>query len=441
VGGGAVCLDGAQAANDPRAFSQTVNVVPHLTVVASTGWDIDTCTKSAGLGSWQIVKGPAHGKLAFRQVSAPAPTCPSGSPPLPAIEADYAWTSTNPKVTSDRFTLNFIAGGTLQATIDFSVVLTKPRITLDRVLVPAAGTVVAAGQEIDLGVNLKPARSRDVTWTVPGKPVGGYDPPAPCARPAPASCIGAVLPAPDFVTPKPVFYWIAAGTFDVGATLLLDNGATTSATAKFDVLAPKGAIKVSTDPGRTAVSSGTISCGSAGTNTVRPDPCIYFSAGLSSPFKSNVLEFVQLVAQESDSLLTTIDNQKRHDTCWVTNAGHTALSGLDEFYPDPLVAGSGTLTYAYDAPSFNFTSVGSPISQQLSVSKETFLLWRLGSEPSSIFIPLAAVKWEWTAKAAFTAKAWKRTGATIVASSLKPGVYPQWGAVLLDGQTLCKLGP
>jgi hypothetical protein len=429
-----LCIDGPATSRTPRALTKSINVVPGLTVNAVTIWYVSSCTQSAGTGSFEIAAKPAYGTVGFRSLSAPAPGCPAGSPALPATQADYTWTSTDPKAKADHFQLDYILGGQVAATIDINVTLTRLHITFNGAVVTSTTSVVAAGEQIGLGINLVPEKPRAVAWTIPGHPIGGYEPPAACARPAPESCIGAIVPAPSLDQAAVTVYWVSAGKFEVRATLTLENSKTLAATATFDVRAPRGGIRVSADAAKTRVTTGSFSCGNG--TSVPVDPCIYFTPSLDSPFKSEQLQFVQLVTQGTDDVYWTKANVRYHEVCSATNAARTATSGLDNYYPDPDIGGTGTKIYAYDDPAFQYSIPGVPISQQVSFDAEMFLMWRV-DEPGAIFVPLGSVQWRWTASAAFGGDAWKLTKFAIVSSGLRPPAYPLWRAVIQNGYSRC----
>jgi hypothetical protein len=107
-------------------FTKTITVQPGVQTDAVTTWYYSNCTTSLGVGSYSINIAPAHGSLAFADVSGPIPGCPSGSPSLPAVAAYYTWTDTTPGATSDYFQLYYELNGQVAEVIDVTVLLAQP---------------------------------------------------------------------------------------------------------------------------------------------------------------------------------------------------------------------------------------------------------------------------------------------------------------------------
>lgn len=107
-------------------FTKTVTVTPGVETTAVTTWYYLNCSTSRGLGSYTVNVAPAHGVLAFADVSGPLPGCPAGSPSLPAVAAYYTWTDTTTLDTSDYFQLYYMLNGAVAEVDDITVALASP---------------------------------------------------------------------------------------------------------------------------------------------------------------------------------------------------------------------------------------------------------------------------------------------------------------------------
>jgi len=109
------------------ASAKTITAKPGIPVTALTTWYIINCSTSGGVGTYSINVAPKHGTVTFADVSGPAPGCPAGSPPLPAVQATYTWTDTTYGPTTDYFELNYNLFGYVYGPYDINVTLSCPQ--------------------------------------------------------------------------------------------------------------------------------------------------------------------------------------------------------------------------------------------------------------------------------------------------------------------------
>lgn len=123
-------LDSSRRAIQSVLLNKSITVKRGVATRAATTWDIASCTKSSGTGSYSINTAPKHGTLSLGTASGPAPGCPAGSPSLPAATADYTWTDgPSSTATGDYFVLNYNLNGGVAGTANVSVSLAVPTPT------------------------------------------------------------------------------------------------------------------------------------------------------------------------------------------------------------------------------------------------------------------------------------------------------------------------
>ena len=261
----------------------------------------------------------------------------------------------------------FLGGGSLlcqaQQPADVS-----PIILLGSTDVTNRTSTVIVGQQITLSVSAGGTLS-SVSWTVPGTIVGGYA----------GSTSGSGQTSGTKLAQTPTtFYWVDSGSSrTVTVKVVLSSGASGSASATFNVVAPTGSMSA------TALTSANISIDTS---------CGYLCAHYGPSGSSGGVHFANAY---------TVPSGYTGTFQWVqvgtTSGSRTSSStGTTQSYGP---CGGVDTTYPYD--THNPTN-DSPVNELNSGYKDrrrgdsfTMTLMFQPTSASSIFVPIAEVPWSW----------------------------------------------
>ncbi|HVZ53728.1 MAG TPA: hypothetical protein VG986_17305 [Pseudolabrys sp.] len=375
------------------------------------GWveyNTSTC-KLISTGSYKVPAKPKHGELSYATKTFPLFGGPCSGTKLPFNTYYYTWTDTNAKDTLDSFRLNWSTpDGQYSHDLSWKI-LRGPRIYFLSKDVTNTTQKVAIGDQIAL-YTLPTVTGQKQSWTVSGKPIGGY------TASAASYAKGKVEPT-NFTRSSTTFYWTDKGAHTVNYKVTLPNGKTGTAKATFDTLGPVNQAPKIVLGTPQVINNNDLSFGNI---TTAKSPGMRVSVTSAASPKPGKFLWAQLV--DSDSFIYYIGSARK-----VCSFG----AGLDNIFPYE----TGNTTN--DSPGTGLHGNWTRASQANKF--RMYLLWQ-SNMANSIPVPLGHAAWNWsgTANQNMTTHIWTLTASSKSAQAFAGNDYPLWTKVLNNGNRACK---